>query len=270
MTSPTPQTSPKQTDYQKMFLAFQLKAHTKCAPQLPLLNAGELESSHKEMDKLLQRISKKERSAMSPASSLQSLFSKERTRSRGLRQPTAREVIESLQGSSQAPIDLTDESGEHYRPTDLLDSLIVRHLHFGEDVRPAYFGTYSRKVSSTNATKLRKNPFSKLRQDTDYDYDSEAEWEEPEEGEDIGSDGEEDEESVGDAEEMDEFLDDDAADNKRHMITGDLKPVSTGLCWENAQGVVVPSTEESPVDLDSMKIDFLIRKSMILRVTYCF
>ncbi|THX77007.1 hypothetical protein D6D08_05190 [Aureobasidium pullulans] len=258
MTSPTPQTSPKQTDYQKMFLAFQLKAHTKCAPQLPLLNAGELESSHKEMDKLLQRVSKKEPSTMSPASSLQSLFSKERTRSRGLWQPTAREVIESLQGSSQAPIDLTDESGEHYRPTDLLDSLIVRHLHFGEDVRPAYFGTYSRKVSSTNAAKLRKNPFSKLRQDTDYDYDSEAEWEEPEEGEDIGSDGEEDEESVGDAEEMDEFLDDDAADNKRHMITGDLKPVSTGLCWENAQGVVVPSTEESPVDLDSMKIDFLI------------
>lgn len=158
------------------------------------------------------------------------------------------------------PIDLTDESGEHYRPADLLGSLTVRHLHFGEDVRPAYYGTYSRKISSTNATKLRKNPFSKIREDTNYDYDSEAEWEEPEEGEDIGSDGEEDEESVGDAEEMDEFLEDDAADSKRHMITGDLKPVSTGLCWEDAKGVFKPSAEDPPVDLDSMKIDFFIRK----------
>ncbi|CAD0112078.1 unnamed protein product [Aureobasidium uvarum] len=257
MASPTPKRSPQQSqsDYRKMFLPFQLKAHTKCAPYVPALNPDELETSQKEMDKVLRRTT----IAASPTSSYNTLFAKERTRSRGLWQPTAREVIESLQqGSSQVPVDLTDESGEHYRPTDLLDSLIVRYLHFGEDVRPAYFGTYSRKISSPNASKLRKNPFSKLRKDTDYDYDSEAEWEEPEEGEDIGSDGEEDEESVGDAEEMDEFLEDDAADSKRHMITGDLKPVSTGLCWEDAKGLSKSSTEESSVDLDSMKIDFFI------------
>ncbi|CAD0092129.1 unnamed protein product, partial [Aureobasidium vineae] len=258
MASPTPKRSPQQSqsDYRKMFLPFQLKAHTKCAPYVPALNPDELETSQQEMDKVLQRTA----TTTSPTSSFSTLFAKERTRSRGLWQPTAREVIESLQGSLQVPIDLTDESGEHYQPTDLLDSLIVRHLHFGEDVRPAYFGTYSRKMSSSNASKLRKNPFSKLRKDTDYDYDSEAEWEEPEEGEDIGSDGEEDEESVGDAEEMDEFLEDDAADSKRHMITGDLKPVSTGLCWEDAKGLSKSSTEDSPVDLDSMKIDFFIRK----------
>jgi chromatin assembly factor 1 subunit A len=238
-----------------MFLPFQLKAHTKCAPQVPSLRFGELETSQHEMDKILQRVP----TTTTPTSSLSSLFAKERSRSRGLWQPTAREVIESLQGSSQAPIDLTDESGEHHRPADLLDALVVRHLHFGEDVRPAYFGTYSRKISSSDAAKLRKNPFSKLRKDTDYDYDSEAEWEEPEEGEDIGSDVEDDEESVGDAEEMDDFMDDDAADNKRHMITGDLKPVSTGLCWEDAKGFS-NSNEESSVDLDSMKIDFFIRK----------
>ncbi|KAI4722998.1 hypothetical protein E4T48_00683 [Aureobasidium sp. EXF-10727] len=256
MPSPTPKRSPSQTqsDYRKMFLPFQLKAHTKCAPYVPVLNSDELETAQQEMDKVLQRTA----TTTSPTSSFSTLFAKERKRSRGLWQPTAREVIESLQGSSQIPIDLTDESGEHYRPTDLLDSLIVRHLHFGEDVRPAYFGTYSRKMSSSNASKLRKNPFSKLRKDTDYDYDSEAEWEEPEEGEDIGSDGEEDEESVGDAEEMDEFLEDDAADSKRHMITGDLKPVSTGLCWEDAKGLSKSSIDESPVDLDSMKIDFFL------------
>jgi chromatin assembly factor 1 subunit A len=252
MASPTPKKSPQysQSDYRKMFLPFQLKAHTKCAPHV------QLETSQNEMDKALQRLP----TTTTPTSSLGSLFAKERSRSRGLWQPTAREVIESLQGSSQTPIDLTDESGEHYRPTDLLDALVVRHLHFGEDVRPAYFGTYTRKVSSSDAARLRKNPFSKLRKDTDYDYDSEAEWEEPEEGEDIGSEGEDDEESVGDAEEMDDFMDDDATDNKRHMITGDLKPVSTGLCWEDAKGLSSLSNEESSVDLESMKIDFFIRK----------
>jgi chromatin assembly factor 1 subunit A len=258
MTSPTPKKSPpqSQSDYRKMFLPFQLKAHTKCAPHVPSLRSDELETSQHNMDKILQRLP----TTTSPTSSLSSLFAKERSRSRGLWQPTAREVIESLQGSSQAPIDLTDESGEHYRPTDLLDALVVRHLHFGEDVRPAYFGTYSRKVSASDAAKLRKNPFSKLRKDTDYDYDSEAEWEEPEEGEDIGSDGEDDEESVGSAEEMDDFMDDDATDNKRHMITGDLKPISTGLCWEDAKGLSSLTNQESSVDLESMKIDFFIRK----------
>ncbi|KAI5203349.1 hypothetical protein E4T39_04251 [Aureobasidium subglaciale] len=257
VTSPTPRRSPRESDYRKMFLPFQLKAHTKCAPVVSRIPNDEHASSQQEMDKVLQHIPT---TTTTPTSALKSLFLKENTQSRGLWQPTAREVIESLQGSSQIPIDLTDESGEHYRPRDLLDSLIVRHLHFGEDVRPAYYGTYSRtKVSPTNAAKLRRNPFSKLREDTDYDYDSEAEWEEPEEGEDIGSEGEDDEESVGDAEEMDEFLDDDAADHKRHMITGDLKPVSTGLCWEDEKGSIdSSSTDECPVDLDSMKIDFFI------------
>jgi chromatin assembly factor 1 subunit A len=258
MTSPTPKKSPpqSQSDYRKMFLPFQLKAHTKCAPHVPALRFNELETSQHNMDKVLQHLPP----TTSPASSLTSLFAKERSRSRGLWQPTAREVIESIQGSSQAPIDLTDESGEHYRPADLLDALVVRHLHFGEDVRPAYFGTYSRKVSASDAARLRKNPFSKLRKDTDYDYDSEAEWDEPEEGEDLGSEGEDDEESVGSAEEMDDFMDDDATDNKRHMITGDLKPISTGLCWEDAKGVSSLANQESYVDLESMKIDFYIRK----------
>jgi chromatin assembly factor 1 subunit A len=259
MTSPIPQ-SPQPSDYRKVFLAFQLKQHTKCAPYIPLLEDSEFKASQKQMDRILQRVAKNDTSTASPELSLSALFAKERKRSRGLWQPTAREVIESLHGSSQAPIDLTDELGEHYRPADLLDCLIVRHLHFGEDVRPAYFGTYSRKLTPSDASKLRKNPFRKLRQDTNYDYDSEAEWEEPEEGEDIGSDGEEDEESVGDAEEMDEFLDDEANDSKRHVITGDLKPVSTGLCWENEKGLLESSIQDSAVDLESMKIDFFIRK----------
>ena len=44
------------------------------------------------------------------------------------------------------------------------------------------------------------------------------------------------------------------------MITGDLLPVSTGLCWEDEKRKVVLSTEhgEGASDLSDMRMDFLI------------
>jgi len=176
--------------------------------------------------------------------------------SRGLYQPKVSEIIETLQGeSSQHPIDLTDADGksEQFRPQDLLDAVIIRHLHFAEDVRPPYSGSYTRTFSPRQKSKLMRNPFSRTRDDTDYDYDSEAEWEEPEEGEDIQSEGEDDAESLGDADEMDGFLDDENDEVRaraKHMA-GELSPISTGMCWES-------SNERSPTDLRHMKLDWLI------------
>ncbi|KAK3060226.1 hypothetical protein LTR53_020183, partial [Teratosphaeriaceae sp. CCFEE 6253] len=90
------------------------------------------------------------------------------------------------------------------------------------------------------------NPFSRTRTDTDYHYDSEAEWEEPEEGDDdVGDEEEEAESLTGDADEMDGFLDDenDPAKNRRKLVTGDLQPNSTGMCWEDAVGTITQSIE---------------------------
>jgi len=133
----------------------------------------------------------------------------------------------------------------------------MRHLHFAEDVRPPYFGSYTKRMSPRSSTRLRRQPFSRIRKDTSYDYDSEAEWEEPEEGEDILSEGEDDEESVGSVDEMDGFLDDEElGDGKRRLITGDLKPVSTGICWHDP--LTRPITNSDPtLNLDEMRIDFL-------------
>jgi chromatin assembly factor 1 subunit A len=58
-----------------------------------------------------------------------------------------------------------------------------RFLRFVEDVRPPYYGTWSKKSSKISG----RRPFGK---DVvmDYEYDSEAEWEEGDDevGEDVG------------------------------------------------------------------------------------
>ncbi|KAJ2994729.1 Chromatin assembly factor 1, subunit A [Globomyces sp. JEL0801] len=66
---------------------------------------------------------------------------------------------------------------------------IWKLLQFAEDVRPPYFGTWTK--SSKNVT--GKTPFGKDNQWLDYDFDSEAEWEEDEPGEELVSENEEDE-----------------------------------------------------------------------------
>lgn len=113
----------------------------------------------------------------------------------------------------------------------------MKYIHFSEDVRPPYYGTYTKNYGDAEARRLARNPIARVRKDTQYDYDSEAEWEEPEEGEDLDSDGEDDgDEDIED--DMDGFLDDDEdAQLKRRLISGDLVPVSTGLCWEDSDHV---------------------------------
>lgn len=244
LAQPTPK-SRHQSDYERKFLPFQLPSHTTLAPFL---------NEPAATDDLVERILNSGVALDKPAPA-SSFFTDRKSFSRGLWQPNAREVMDSLNGSAAQPVDLTDESGQTYRPEDLLGSVTIRHLHFAEDVRPPYSGSYTKSLSPRITAKLRRKPFSKIRQDTNYDYDSEAEWDEPEEGEDILSDGEDDEESIGAPDEMEDFLDEDEGGPRRRLITGDLKPVITGLCWDPSS---TGSNQESPVDLDSMKLEFFL------------
>lgn len=157
---------------------------------------------------------------------------------------TVKQVMGQLQGSSDYPVDLTDTGLARLepQPADILAEFPVKILQFAEDVRPPYRGTYSRLPPAKSALRLGKNPFERSLPDTEYDYDSEAEWEEPEEGEDLNSEGEEELGSDEEGDEMAGFLDDeDAADasgggNRKRIAGGDLDPVSTGMCWENSDG----------------------------------
>ena len=137
-----------------------------------------------------------------------------------------------LHGTSKNPIDLTNSHSNSSKPTDLLKSVSKKYLKFAEDVRPPYIGTYTKAPKALS--KITRNPFTRALPSTNYDYDSEVEWEDPGEGEDLDSEGDEEvDEDEGD--DLDDFLDDDAADAraaKRRLIVGDLQPVSSGLCWE--------------------------------------
>jgi chromatin assembly factor 1 subunit A len=118
-------------------------------------------------------------------------------------------------------------------PRDLLRKVKMKSLKFGEDIRPPYQGTFTRQVSESSSRRLARNPYYRGLPETNYDYDSEAEWEEPEEGEELGSE-EEDEGSDEGEDDLDGFLDDEddaLAEGKRRLIVGDLEPVSTGLKW---------------------------------------
>ena len=259
--SPLNTTTSTVPDYHKHFLPFQLPTNSTLAidtrPQTT-------EQDQDDFDSQLHDPSIREKYDLGLVDSYASLerqFAKERQTTRGFPSAPVRTLIEQIHGSLQQPIDLTSDN-KPGNPMDTLQAVPRRYLEFSEDVRPAYFGTYSTAYSPRATRKISRNPYTRARKDTDYDYDSEAEWEEPEEGEDIMDEEDDEADSQGDAGEMDEFLDDedDALKNKRKQITGDLVPSSTGLCWENAAGKIMPSIEsDSPsATMKGMRLGVLL------------
>ncbi|KAG4430668.1 hypothetical protein IFR05_013852 [Cadophora sp. M221] len=140
-------------------------------------------------------------------------------------------------GNSAKPIDLTTDTqnSQIKRTGNSLKGIPMKILHFQEDVRPPYRGTYTSQPVN-GMSKLARNPMRRDLPNTDYDYDSEAEWvQDDEDAEDLKSEGDEEEE-LGDDEDMDDFLDDEndeTTNSRRPVLQGDLEPVSTGLCWED-------------------------------------
>lgn len=275
-----PPAKPSISDYRKYFLPFQPRAHSSMPKAYVIPNDDDLAYWQGEFDREVKQPHLEEMADLGlctqPEVSIDELyqFGRGRDVKRGSRAHPMREVVDQIQGTSHQPIDLTRE-GAVQQPHGLLEAAPRRYIHFDEDVRPAYFGTYSTHIESPKKRKLMRQPFSRGRPDTDYDYDSEAEWEEPEEGEDILGDEEDEAESLGDADEMDGFLDDeDDLKMKRKMITGDLQPTSTGLCWENERNVIVRSIENevdglvdevegTPAAMHGMRIGFLLPRHVL-------
>ncbi|KAL8727557.1 MAG: hypothetical protein Q9166_005963 [cf. Caloplaca sp. 2 TL-2023] len=238
-TSATP-SKPKLSEYARRFPPFFVHSHTTLAPP------SRFERDEQGLDYMQRNIDEKLSDLMNtdfqpsfnPAEMLH--LSPYKRRKIECPQPCVKEIVERLHGTSQNPIDLTDSRRlkASQTPLDLLKTVPTRFLKFAEDVRPPYVGTYTKVQDSAKARKICRNPFSRSLPYPDYDYDSEAEWEEPGEGEDLDSEAEEEIESE-DGDDMEGFLDDeDAADamkalQKRRLVTGNLEPTSTGLCWEH-------------------------------------
>eukprot|EP00977_Amphora_coffeiformis_P002552 scaffold482_cov266-Amphora_coffeaeformis.AAC.15 len=133
------------------------------------------------------------------------------------------------------------------RPYADLQKIAVRDrykfLSFHEDVRPPYHGTWSKKSHAVNP----RNPFKKDRKFFDYDYDSEAEWEEGdnEVGEDIenaADDEEEKDEEEADGDDdgwlaADDDLDDDP-DEETKLLRQKLVRQEDQL--ERVQSLIAP------------------------------
>ena len=172
-------------------------------------------------------------------------------------------LVGQMHGTAQNPIDLTETqfSRATGKPKDILKSIPMKFLKFYQDVRPPYIGTYTRLQNRSSIARLAKNPFSRVLPQTDYDYDSEGEWEEPGEGEDLDSEGEEELGDEEDEAEMEGFLDDaeagDARAIKRRPIIGDMEPICTGICWE---GPKPTSDRDTTSDLLTFKLDILMGK----------
>ncbi|KAL8767923.1 MAG: hypothetical protein Q9209_005711 [Squamulea sp. 1 TL-2023] len=237
--SATP-SKPKPSDYARLFPPFFLQSYTTLAPLNHFeRDEGGLQYTEKTIDERLSDLSPAyDQNTLNFHEMLQ-LSPYKRRKLDGPR-PSIKKIVERMNGSSQNPIDLTDSqtSKVSQQPLEVLKTIPTKFLKFIEDVRPPYVGTYTGVQDSTTARRMCRKPFTRGLPTTDYDYDSEAEWEEPGEGEDLDSEGEEENESE-DGDDMDGFLDDDdVADTskalqKRRLVTGNLEPITTGLCWED-------------------------------------
>lgn len=143
---------------------------------------------------------------------------------------------------------------------DMLESIPMKYLFFHEDVRPPYIGTQTGISTVQELAKLARNPLRKQRTELDYQYESEAEWEELDDAEDLGSEGEDDAESLADSDDI-AFLDDEEAEDsaraKQRIIAKDMQPVSTGLCWDQNFARSSEWKSDAPLDLSQLSIEFI-------------
>ncbi|KAK5662969.1 hypothetical protein OQA88_6381 [Cercophora sp. LCS_1] len=164
-------------------------------------------------------------------------------RRRGRVYPSVRKLMTGYQGASSLPIDLTTDSQKsqicHTR--EALQAVPLKSLKFREDVRPPYIGTVSGLPEGFKSLRLiALHPTAKAIPSLNYDYDSEAEWQE-EDGEDVEDLDDEEDEADND-EEMSDFLDDsEDAGPSRLIFSGGMEPESTGLCWENRKRLSSPA-----------------------------
>ncbi|KAF2871324.1 chromatin assembly factor 1 subunit A-domain-containing protein [Massariosphaeria phaeospora] len=219
------------SDYERYFLPFSLPSHAILAPYNNYMkDPAKLAAASARLDRIIEQ----KDVDMEPAP--YDYFKRRGTR--GLDHASVLEIVEQINGCSDHPIDLTSDSGAK-EPLEMLKKIPMKYLRFPEDVRPPYYGTYTKPHTPRESASLARNPFTRKLPELDYDYDSEAEWEEPEEGEDLDSDGDDDMQVDDEGEDdMEGFLDDEEdAQIKRRLLSGDLQPLSTGLCWEDSQGV---------------------------------
>ena len=233
--SPTRSTNER---FDEIFQPFFQKAHVSLAPPDRFHGAKDLPAVRDTLDKALDT----NRSVQGSVESVSVLQTNLRSsfKAVGLRRLVSSVNVKDVVAAVQRAADplIFDNKRPTRDPICLLGSLPIKALQYFEDVRPPYRGTFSKQPPAGSRLRLGRCPFERSLPDTDYDYNSEVEWENPEEGDDVDVESEEDVESEDDGE-MDEFLDDaetDGPPNKRRMVLSELEPICSGLRWEDIDG----------------------------------
>lgn len=246
------------SDYQREFPDFFLQSHTKLAP---VHRFGRDSEAMHHMRSRIDACLKSGDNAMqeTPRFSPPEIFRMmPYRRRRGRQEASVKDILLKIQNLGGA-LDAEGASEASVKLQDQLRKIPMKSLKFGEDVRPPYQGTYTKHLPESSANRLSRNPFYRGLPDTNYDYDSEAEWDDAEEGEDLDSEEEEEASEEGD-DDMEGFLDDSddqLADGKRRLIVGDLEPVCTGIRWQDNgvdpelqmyQMATIPESVTFPID----------------------
>ncbi|KAH8805786.1 chromatin assembly factor 1 subunit A-domain-containing protein [Xylogone sp. PMI_703] len=251
----TPNKSKEQSVYEKLFPEFFVQNNVILAAINRFgKDAAALTDMETKLDNYLQSEEQAERPTTFNAVELFHLSQKAQ-KPRGKTLISIREIMVGHINNASRPIDLTGEpQNAHVKSTsDLLKSIPLKFLKFQEDVRPPYCGTYTSQPVS-GMKKLARNPLRRDLPNTNYDYDSEAEWVEDEDAEDLNSEGEEEEDLGDDGDDMDGFLDDENDEKpiRRFVPQGDLEPVSSGLCWEDDRG------KNSNIQMAPYRMEFIL------------
>lgn len=217
--------------YDQMFKPFFIKENVKLARNFLQMDEETREAKTKILDEYLSGERQHPTTTFEPLEALQIPYKVRR----GRVYPSVKKIMSEFEGlSTSTPTDQTTESqnAQMRHTLEVLKSVPVKSIKFREDVRPPYVGTISGLPPGVKSLqKLARKPISKILP-LNYDYDSEAEWQE-EEGEDV-DDLDDDEEDAELDEDMEDFLDDsEDTGPARRVFSGGMEPESLGPCWEN-------------------------------------
>ncbi|SPO06851.1 uncharacterized protein DNG_09545 [Cephalotrichum gorgonifer] len=216
----------ERTEYERMFQPFFVKEHVRMARSRPLLDSEAEEAKARILDEYVSGARGYDDALVRPFRPLEALQLPAKPRRAGKAHPPVRAVMEELQrGSSAAAL-------------ETLRGIPMKLIYFRQDVRPPYFGTLTCAPHELGQPRLRRagrRPCERVLE-LQYDYDSEAEWQDDEPGDDL-DDVDDEEEDLDEDDDMEEFLDDsEDAGVARRIFANGMEPESTGVCFEGGEG----------------------------------
>ncbi|CAK7224674.1 chromatin assembly factor-I (CAF-I) p90 subunit [Sporothrix bragantina] len=250
--------APEISEYDRIFKPFFIKDNVTMATDLYGMDDETKEAKSRILDEFLSG-SRGDFAPTRPFSSASAVdyfhLPSDRMSARGRHRPTVRKIMNMLGPDALYGAGLSSTSNHDTQTKlalDLLKSVPMKYLFFREDVRPAYFGTVTSQPPQARLGKLARNPLAKTVLPLNYDYDSEAEWVDDGDGEDV-DDLDDEEEELEDDGEMSDFLDDsEDAMPLRPAFSGGMEPESTGVCWENER------RQAPKPELDSFRMEFIL------------